>query len=123
MNFGKNEKNKAGTEAEQSPGYKKPQSHYEKEGRDSGSDAAPGNISLAADPASPADPDASEDGDALERLRNDPEVQARMAEAMGRDSAKEDSSLQGFFKKGVGTLGRSLKKVARGEDLLDEDDK
>lgn len=61
------------------------------------------------------------DPDALEKLFKDPVVKARMEAELGKSSNSEKVTFQNMIGKGASTLGKSIKKVSSGKDLLDDE--
>ena len=62
-----------------------------------------------------------ENNDAMKKLLEDEEIRQKLQTELAASSESEKSSFGQMFGKGVKTLGGSIKKVSKGENLFDED--
>lgn len=65
----------------------------------------------------------NEQSDALKRLLEDEEIRQRVQEELASSKDSDKNTFGQMIGKGVETLGGSLKKVSKGQSLLDEEDK
>lgn len=91
----------------QTGGYHREKSDYQKPGESHPLQQEPDTVELR--------PDAD---DALKKLYEDESVRQRMREELDPDGQAEQNSLGQMLGKGVGTLGDSLRRGSRGQDLL-----
>lgn len=88
--------------------YQRQKSHYEK--------LEPINTDDAKEKA------AIENNDAMKKLLEDEEIRQKLKAELAASSESEKSSFGQMLGKGVETLGGSIKKVSKGENLFDEED-
>lgn len=94
--------------AQEEEDYQRQKSHYEKQ--------ESGNIDDGEKKAG------AENNDAMKKLLEDDEIRQRLQAELAASSESEKSSFAQMFGKGVETLGGSIKKVSKGENLFDEED-